>query len=275
MRAVHYSILVLSLAVLIDGPRTIAAAAASTNTTTAAASILPECSVNSLPTTIEQLQNPGQDPIAFLFAEGVRVYNCSTGTPQLNSGGLVNITNGGLTNSTAPTKTNWTGIGYYPDSEGNGTFALTEINSKTGASVGKEFFLTLDYSTVEFIPAPDGVSLPWARWNVFTVPRSLQNELGIGWGSRVNTVGGAEPKDCSNTFVNNSVVVNYTAFYYFYPCPSSSGSSSISNSSLAPSQEQGEKQQPSAVSGSGRTAVTGVLSAVVWVVFCLFVSGAL
>jgi hypothetical protein len=230
MRTAKFLILLVSLAAVIT-PRTLAAV----DTVSAT-----ECDPNTLPTTTEQLQNPGNEPIAYLYAEGVRVFNCSFGVPSATSGGLVNITNGGLM-GTSGAKTNWTGVGYYPDSEGNGTFALTEIDSQTGAPVGKEFFLTLDYRTVQFVPAPDGKSLSWARWDIFTVPRALQRELGIGWGSRVKTVGGEEPKDCSNIFVNNSVVFNYTAFYYFYPCPSISNTSvSNSSSSLAPSQEEPE-----------------------------------
>lgn len=212
---------------------------------TAAAAVVPECNVESLPSTAEQLQNPGQEPIAFLFAKGVRVFNCSTGKPSLNSGGLVNITDGGLIGASGST-TNWTGIGYYPDSEDNGTFALNEIISTTGAPLGKDFFLTLDYSTVKFIPAPDGAALDWARWNVYTVPRTLQEELGIGWGSRIKTVGGEAPKDCSNIFFNMSVVVDYTAYYYFYQCPSSNistnsstnSSSNSSNNSSSPLESQ-------------------------------------
>jgi hypothetical protein len=212
-----------------------------------------KCDVNSLPTTAEQLENPGQEPIAYLFAEGVRIYNCTSGTPSLTSGGLVNITNGGLLSS-QNTQSTWTGVGYYPDSEGNGTFALTETNPKTGSTTGSEFFLTLDYSTVQFIPAPDGQSLDWARWDVFTVPRTLQQELNIGWASRFNTSGGAEPKDCSIVFVNNSVVVDYTAYYFFYPCPpisstnNSSSSSSSSNSTVVPpEQEEAESELETSV----------------------------
>ncbi|KAL4528747.1 hypothetical protein Ndes2437A_g03291 [Nannochloris sp. 'desiccata'] len=127
MRTLHYFILVISLAASIN-PRTFAAAAA-----------VQKCDVNSLPSTAEQLQDPGQEPTAFLFAKGVRVFNCSTGTPSITSGGLVNVTDGGLMGS-AGAESNWTGVGYYPDSDGNGTFALTEIDSETGAPIGTEFF---------------------------------------------------------------------------------------------------------------------------------------
>ncbi|KAL4547931.1 hypothetical protein Ndes2526B_g07148 [Nannochloris sp. 'desiccata'] len=208
MRTLHYFILVISLAASIN-PRTFAAAAA-----------VQKCDVNSLPSTAEQLQDPGQEPTAFLFAKGVRVFNCSTGTPSITSGGLVNVTDGGLMGS-AGAESNWTG----------------------------SFFITLDYSTVQFVPAPDGKSLDWALWkNIFTVPRTLQEELGIGWGSRVDTIGGEEPNDCSNIFANNSVVVEYTAMYYFYPCPSitSSNDSSLDSTIVSPPPEQAVQEMSAA-----------------------------
>jgi len=250
MRTPHYCILIAFLVAAINS-RTLAEAAA-----------VQKCDVNSLPATAEKLQNPGQEPIAYVFTEGVRVFNCSTGTPSPTSGGLVNVTEGGLTGP-AGAESKWTGIGYYPDSDGNGTFALNEIDSKTGAVVGPEFFITLDYSTVQYLPAPDGKSLDWAVWDVFTVPKTLQEEFGIGWGSRVDTVGGEEPKDCSNIFVNNSVVVDYTAFYYFYPCPSSESNTNSSNTnstSVSPSPEQAA---PAPSTASIASAVTPMVFSVV------------
>jgi hypothetical protein len=239
-----------------------------TSRTLAAAAAVQECDVNSLPATVEQLQNPDQEPIAFLFAKGVRVFNCSTGSPSIVSGGLVNVTDGGLLGP-AGAESKWTGVGYYPDSDGNGTFALTEIDSKTGAPVGAEFFIILDYGTpVQFVPAPDGKSLDWALWNVFTAPKALQEELGIGWGSRVDTEGGEEPIDCSNIFVNNSVVVEYTAIYYFYPCPSTvdiSDSNTNSNfNSPSPEQAVQETNAASIASAAAPLLFNVVLSVAVF-----------
>lgn len=179
---------------------------------------VPECPSYALPTTIEQLANPGQSPKVYLISKGIRVFNCSTGTPNPSSGGAVNVTSGGVISANG--STNLTGQGFYPDANGNGTFVLAETDTATGQPLRNEgtFNLTLDYSTVLFINASDG-ALPWARWSIFTIPEEIANDLGIGWGSRVDTVGGATPTDCSAKNSDNLVIVPYTAVYNFYPCP--------------------------------------------------------
>lgn len=69
-----------------------------------------------------------------------------------------------------------------------------------------------------FVPAPDG-ALAWARWTAFSTPEAVAVALDAGWASRVDTVGGAEPTTCARKNADNEVVVPYTAYYYFYPCP--------------------------------------------------------
>lgn len=173
------------------------------------------CPNSTLPTSIEALKDPSQQPVAFLVAKGIRSYNCSTGTPSLNSGGAVIIEQAGPWSN----QTEWKGAGIYPDSNGNGTFVISVYNNTDNPKTLplSSFNLTLDYSTVLFFPSPDG-ALSWARWSVFTVPENVQGELGMGWGARVDTVGGAEPESCDKANSEKEVIVPYTANYYFYPC---------------------------------------------------------
>ena len=116
------------------------------------------------------------------------------------------------------------GQGFYPDSFGNGTFIIQESNATTGKPLrgGATFNVTLDYSTILLIDAPDG-ALAWAQWSVFTAPWDIQIELGIGWGSRVDTIGGATPTNCSAANKDKVVIIPYNATYNFYPCPSRPG----------------------------------------------------
>ena len=55
---------------------------------------------------------------------------------------------------------------------------------------------------------------------MFTAPDpALAQELKIGWGSRVDTEGGAVPPDCTEASLEKEVTVPYTGYYYFYSCP--------------------------------------------------------
>lgn len=109
---------------------------------TAAAATAAKCDNSTLPTTVATLEKPGQVPVAWLFAEGVRLYDCTSGTPSLSSGGFVNVSGGpgpGGAAAQASKESVWTGTGVYPDATGNGTFILTDSTD------GSTFNMTVNY----------------------------------------------------------------------------------------------------------------------------------
>ncbi|KAI9012425.1 hypothetical protein DFJ74DRAFT_683841 [Hyaloraphidium curvatum] len=173
----------------------------------------------NMPTTGVTAQNivPGtaNGTVARLEAAGIRLFNCSNGTAQPLSGGLVTVEGGALSPLYPELRANWSGIGIYPgDAAGNGVFVLNSTGPE-GA-----FNLTLNYSTVVFVDSPTG-QLTWARWNVFTVPAGVADRYGMDLGVRISTEGGAVPSNCSGA-VNGVKEVPYEAVYDFYSCPKGS-----------------------------------------------------
>jgi hypothetical protein len=74
------------------------------------------------------------------------------------------------------------------------------------------------YADAAYVPSPEG-AVDWVRWTIFTIPEEKAAELGAGWASRVDTVGGGQPKNCANANANKQVEVPFSCYYYFYPCP--------------------------------------------------------
>jgi len=117
-------------------------------------------------------------------------------------------------------------VGIYPGAAGNGDFVVDQYSDAPVAPT--TFNLTLDYNTVQFFPSPTG-DLDWARWDVYSTPAKYAEDLNIGWGSRVDTVGGIQPSACpleTSSTEERELTVPYTATYYFYPCPTESPTSS-------------------------------------------------